>query len=58
MQVNLKQHWLLSGKIFALRSVTIFRLFPKKVELQALFKYYDIDGSGNVSFEEFMQGLR
>jgi Ca2+-binding EF-hand superfamily protein len=35
-----------------------FRLFPKKVELQALHKYYDIDRDGNVSYEEFISGLR
>ena len=34
------------------------RLFPKKVELQALLKYYDVDGDGNVSYEEFLRGLR
>jgi Ca2+-binding EF-hand superfamily protein len=28
------------------------------VELQALMKYYDIDGDGNVSYEEFLRGLR
>jgi Ca2+-binding EF-hand superfamily protein len=33
-------------------------LFPKKVELQALMKYYDVDGDGNVSYEEFLRGLR
>jgi Ca2+-binding EF-hand superfamily protein len=35
-----------------------YRLFPKKVELQALMKYYDVDGDGNVSYEEFLSGLR
>lgn len=35
-----------------------YRLFPKKVELQALMKYYDIDGDGNISYEEFIRGLR
>jgi len=33
-------------------------LFPKKVELQALIKYYDVDGDGSVSYEEFIRGLR
>ena len=28
------------------------------MELQALMKYYDIDGDGNVSYEEFLRGLR
>ena len=36
----------------------MFSLFPKKVELQALFKYYDINGDGNVGYEEFLNGLR
>lgn len=35
-----------------------FGLFPKKVELQALMRYYDIDGDGNVSYEEFINGLK
>ena len=38
--------------------ITVCRLFPKKVELQALIKYYDVDGDGNVSYEEFIRGLR
>lgn len=33
-------------------------LFPKKVEVQALLKYYDIDGDGNICYEEFIRGLR
>lgn len=28
------------------------------MELQALMKYYDVDGDGNVSYEEFLRGLR
>lgn len=36
----------------------LYRLFLKKVELQALMKYYDIDGDGNISYEEFVRGLR
>lgn len=39
-------------------TLTCSRLFPKKVELQALMKYYDVDGDGNVSYEEFIRGLR
>lgn len=35
-----------------------YRLFPKKVELQALVKYYDMDGDGNITYEEFLRGLR
>jgi len=36
----------------------INRLFPKKVELQALMKFYDVDGDGNIGYEEFLRGLR
>jgi len=36
----------------------IFRLFPKKVEIQALMKFYDIDGDGMITYNEFMNGLR
>jgi Ca2+-binding EF-hand superfamily protein len=35
-----------------------YRLFPKKTDLQALMKYYDIDGDGNINYEEFIRGLR
>jgi len=34
------------------------RLFPKKVEAQALMKFYDVDGDGNISYEEFIRGLK
>ena len=34
------------------------RLFFKKVEFQALVKYYDVNGDGQVSLEEFLRGLR
>jgi calcyphosin len=34
------------------------QIFPKVVEIQALMKYYDVDGDGNVSYEEFLRGLR
>jgi len=33
-------------------------LFPKKVELQALMKYYDLNKDGSISYEEFLTGLR
>jgi len=33
-------------------------LFPKKVEAQALMKFYDVDGDGNISYEEFIRGLK
>jgi Ca2+-binding EF-hand superfamily protein len=33
-------------------------LFPKKVELQALVKFYDVDKDGQVNYDEFIRGLR
>jgi Ca2+-binding EF-hand superfamily protein len=33
-------------------------LFPKKVELQALMKYYDLNNDGSIFYEEFLTGLR
>ena len=33
-------------------------MFPKVVEVQALVKFYDIDGDGCISYEEFVRGLR
>lgn len=38
--------------------LNLYRLFFKRVELQALFKYYDVDGSGQISVDEFLRGLR
>jgi len=35
-----------------------FGLFPKKVEVQALMAHYDVDGDGNITYEEFLRGLR
>lgn len=40
------------------QALAYFGLFPKKVELQALLKYYDMDGDGNINYEEFLRGLR
>merc|ERR1740130_2012040 len=40
------------------QALSAFGLFPKKVELQALFKYYDFNGDGSVGYEEFLNGLR
>ena len=37
---------------------SLFSLFPKKVELQALMKHYDVDGDGNITYDEFLRGLR
>jgi Ca2+-binding EF-hand superfamily protein len=33
-------------------------LFPKKVELQQLLKYYDTNGDGSISYDEFLAGIR
>lgn len=40
------------------QALAAFGLFPKKVEIQALMKFYDVDGDGNVSYDEFLSGLR
>lgn len=55
--VSSSKHWLPSGKVLSLL-LTRVRLFPKKVELQALMKYYDMDGDGNITYNEFIRGLR
>lgn len=34
------------------------RIFPKKVEIQALMKYYDLNNDGSVCYEEFISGMR
>jgi Ca2+-binding EF-hand superfamily protein len=33
-------------------------LFPKIIEIQALMKFYDVDGDSNISYDEFVRGLR
>jgi hypothetical protein len=70
MQESLNKLLVLSGKFesyihyichhfsYVSCSYHTYRLFPKKVELQALMKYYDVDGDGNISYEEFLRGLR
>lgn len=35
-----------------------FGFFPKKVDLQALLKYYDLDKDGQISYSEFLQAMR
>ena len=40
------------------QALAAYGLFPKKVELQALMKYYDINADGSISFDEFMSGLK
>ena len=35
-----------------------FGFFPKKVDLRALMKYYDLDRDGQISYAEFMQAMR
>ena len=34
-----------------------FGFFPKIVEIQALMKYFDVDGNENIAYEEFLKGL-
>lgn len=38
-------------------SLIFFRLFPKQVDLKALHRYYDVDGDGGVSYNEFVRAL-
>lgn len=40
------------------QAMAAFGIFPKKVELQALVKFYDVDQDGNISYDEFLSGLR
>lgn len=40
------------------QALAAFGIFPKKVELQGLMKYYDADGDGNISYDEFLSGMR
>lgn len=35
-----------------------FGLFPTKLELQGLFNFYDRNGDGCISYQEFLLGLR
>jgi len=39
-------------------ALATYGIFPKKVDIQALMKFYDIDGDGNITYEEFLRGLR
>mmetsp|Transcript_42301 Transcript_42301/g.30511 ORF Transcript_42301/g.30511 Transcript_42301/m.30511 type:complete len:96 (-) Transcript_42301:606-893(-) len=39
-------------------ALAAYGIFPKKVDIQALMKFYDIDGDGNITYEEFLRGLR
>lgn len=39
-------------------ALAAYGLFPKIVEIQALMKFYDVDGDGNITYEEFIRGLR
>lgn len=39
-------------------ALATYGIFPKIVEIQALMKYYDVDGDGNITYEEFIRGLR
>lgn len=57
MPMNLNKLSLLASKIRT-DKLKICRLFPKKVDIQALMKYYDVDGDGSITYEEFLNGLR
>ena len=35
-----------------------FGFFPKIVDIQALMKYFDLNNDGNITYEEFLRGLR
>jgi len=48
---------LLSLKEFE-KALAAFGFFPKVVDLQALLKYYDRNGDGNIDFEEFVAAIR
>jgi len=48
----------LNLKLKAICYKIIVSLFPKKVEIQAIMKYYDTDNSGSISYEEFISGLK
>jgi len=39
-------------------ALAAYGLFPKVVEIQALMKFYDVDGDGNITYEEFVRGLK
>ncbi len=39
-------------------ALNYYGIFPSVVDLQALMKYYDVDGDGNITYEEFLRGLR
>ena len=57
ISANSNRPLLPSGKSEQLQN-SFSRLFPKKVEIQALMKFYDTNKDGNISYEEFVHGLR
>ena len=40
------------------KCMAAFGVFPTIVQLQTLFKFYDVNGNGNISYEEFIKSLR
>ncbi len=40
------------------QGLAAFGFFPKKVDLQALLKYYDLDKDSQISYSEFLQAMR
>lgn len=41
-----------------INALATFGLHPKGDELHGLMKFYDVDGDGNISFDEFLSGLK
>lgn len=54
MRVSSNRRWHLLGKL----TLCNRRIFPKKVEIQALMKYYDLNNDGSICYEEFINGMR
>ncbi len=40
------------------KALAAFGFNPEKADLQALINYYDHEGDGGVSYDEFLRGLR
>jgi len=39
-------------------ALNTFGIFAKVCEVQALMKFFDTNGDGNIGYEEFIRGLR
>lgn len=40
------------------QALNTFGIFAKVCEVQALMKFFDTNGDGNIGYEEFVSGLR